>query len=533
MKFVTLRYILSAYVAYLTLVASGVAGNNPVATSSLTGSWEGMADSSGIRPPDPHGSAGPNGILQVVNQRLAYWTKAGAIIWGPTPFATFFPWASNAFQSDPRALYDPEAHRFYVEILEIDFAGNHSYIDFAVSKSSNPSTSTTNDWLFYRMENTRILGGQTFWGDYSALAFDAQAIYVSLNLYSFLGETNGDSQITVMSKSALFNGNTNYALVTIPGGPEAAFTLQPCTVIGTNNPGNVAYFGETFPGANSPTNIRVWALSDPLGARTLSSALVTIPDNGGPPLAQAPQPATSATVDPMDGRAQGNAFWNNGSIWFCNTAGGSSGRCQVYYYQVNLNGFPLAAPTLGLSGAIDGGPGMWTYQPSIGGNSPGDVCIVYTESSLWTYPTIRFTVLAAGSPAFEVPSILKISPAYSSSGRWGDYGSVSVDPVDSSFWITHEWANSTNDYTWSTWWGHVAVGTPPPTTLQLSSAISSASGFQFTVIGQSGASYVVQSSTNPGSGTWISLKTNVSPFVFTDTNTALVPQRFYRAMSAP
>src|SRR5438045_4252925 len=91
----------------------------------LAASWEGIPSDFTLEPPDPHGAAGPNGVIQVVNVRLEYWTKAGARIWGPTSFTKFFPWAANAFQSDPRAAYDPQAGRFYVEILEIDFNTFH------------------------------------------------------------------------------------------------------------------------------------------------------------------------------------------------------------------------------------------------------------------------------------------------------------------------------------------------------------------------------------------------------------------------
>src|ERR1043166_4706474 len=138
--------------------------------------------------------------------------------------------------------------------------------------------------------------------------------------------TNGsgnayDVQLTVIDKAKLFTGTTNYGFVYANGSlPVGAWTLQPCTVVGTNGPANVAYFGETFPGNSLTTAVRVWALADPLGARTLTSAQVTIPDNGGPPRNNAPQAGTSLTVDPLDGRAQGNAFWQNGAVWFCHTA---------------------------------------------------------------------------------------------------------------------------------------------------------------------------------------------------------------------
>src|SRR5437762_1298833 len=45
--------------------------------SILTTSWEGMATDFTLEPPDPHGAAGPAGIFQTINLRVAYWSKFG------------------------------------------------------------------------------------------------------------------------------------------------------------------------------------------------------------------------------------------------------------------------------------------------------------------------------------------------------------------------------------------------------------------------------------------------------------------------
>ncbi len=56
---------------------------------------------------------------------------------------------------------------------------------------------------------------------------------------------------------------------------------------------------------------------------------------------------------------------------------------------------------------------------------------------------------------------------------------------------------------------------------------------QFTVSGVAGYRYVVQSRTNLSSGSWMPVLTNTAPFVFTGSNTAAAPSRFYRAIVAP
>lgn len=440
-------------------VVSAAAVNNPSPLTSVAASWEGIPTQFTLEPPDPHGAAGPNGIIQVVNVRIAYWSKSGQALWGPLALdGMFASVGNNSFSFDPRALYDPGSGRFYVLLLEQDSANKKSYLNVAVSKTSNPASSGNADWFKYRIENTRTNNGTAYWGDYPGLGFDGQAVYITVNLYDF-NDVNGDAQITVLDKAALISGTATPAFVYTSGGPNGGFTLQPCTVVGGGSPGSVAYFGETT--FNSAA-LRVWALSDPLGARTLASATVQIPDNGGSaPSAGAPQPGTAITIDTLDQRTQGNAFWQNGSIWFCHTAGGTTGKSIIHFYKVGVNGFPNVVPTLGEAGVIDGGAGEWTYQGSIGANPVGDICIVYTQSSPNRFPSIFATTRSSGAASFDVPVLVKASPGFYRGSRWGDYASATPDPLNNSFWVTHEFARSTAGGDWGTWWGNIlAVNAP-------------------------------------------------------------------------
>jgi hypothetical protein len=55
--------------------------------------------------------------------------------------------------------------------------------------------------------------------------------------------------------------------------------------------------------------------------------------------------------------------------------------------------------------------------------------------------------------------------------------------------------------------------------------------FGFAVSGSAGLNYIVQMSTNlTSTNNWVPVFTNVSPFIFGDTN-IVVPQKFYRAVS--
>jgi len=55
--------------------------------------------------------------------------------------------------------------------------------------------------------------------------------------------------------------------------------------------------------------------------------------------------------------------------------------------------------------------------------------------------------------------------------------------------------------------------------------------FSFSLIGSVGSNYVIQAATNLNTSNWIALRTNASPFTYTESNS--FPARFYRAIALP
>src|SRR6476659_7604228 len=83
--------------------------------STLVTQWEGMAaNGTSSKPADTSGSAGPSGIIQTADKHIAYYTKAGVLIWGPVDSATFLASLSAAPTFDWNVIYDAASGRFYV-----------------------------------------------------------------------------------------------------------------------------------------------------------------------------------------------------------------------------------------------------------------------------------------------------------------------------------------------------------------------------------------------------------------------------------
>jgi hypothetical protein len=97
----------------------------------------------------------------------------------------------------------------------------------------------------------------------------------------------------------------------------------------------------------------------------------------------------------------------------------------------------------------------YRWMPSLAVNKFGDMAIGYSTSSSTMYPSIRYAGRLAGDALNTLGQTENtlIAGAGSQSGgysRWGDYSSMSVDPVDDcTFWYTTEYYETTGS-SWQT-----------------------------------------------------------------------------------
>mgnify|MGYP003694775433 CR=1 FL=1 len=255
----------------------------PVVYSQITGFTGG--GSMGWKPPDPHGAIGPKGILHSVNSGLGFMYRDGSSVWTQSLYDFFVPAGAVYNPVDPKVLYDAAAGRYFV--IGIEPLCSASYLDVAVSKDDDPETNGSSDWYWYRFDVTQNFSGSNYGFDYPCVGFDHQAFYVTaqmrkLPFYSFCGAVNPAFQnvaVVMFDKSALMNGTASgFNRVNTPNRVNNGSNLQPASLIGTPNAGNVGYFADIV--WNDNTKIRIWAVSDPLGTPSLSSATVTVPSHG-------------------------------------------------------------------------------------------------------------------------------------------------------------------------------------------------------------------------------------------------------------
>ncbi len=106
-----------------------------------------------------------------------------------------------------------------------------------------------------------------------------------------------------------------------------------------------------------------------------------------------------------------------------------------------------------------------TYSPdgndrwmgSIAMDGSGNIALGYSESNgSDLFPSVSYTSRAAGDPLGMMPGgeascHVGTGAQVSSSGRWGDYSRMSVDPVnDCTFWYTQEYYETTSSFNFKT-----------------------------------------------------------------------------------
>lgn len=100
--------------------------------------------------------------------------------------------------------------------------------------------------------------------------------------------------------------------------------------------------------------------------------------------------------------------------------------------------------------------GVERWMGSIAQDGQGNIALGYSAASSSLIPAVRYTSRLAGDslgtmPGGEASCIEGTGVQTGSYNRWGDYSSMSVDPVDDcTFWYTQEYYENTNSFDFKT-----------------------------------------------------------------------------------
>ncbi len=441
-------------------------------------------------PPDPHGAAGPNHIVNVVNISIEWYAKDGTQQHSGSLqsfFSPLSPVGDGIF--DAKVIYDQYEGRFVVVTLERqdDDDGNNngdpddtSRILLAVSATSDPNGT----WYYTDINSKVNIGGTDTWADYPGLAVDDKVVYITTNMFGFGSSgTYQDHYLWIVDKGTaggFYAGDTTNVNVN-SGSAGGAYdgTVQPAHTFGTP-PANMGTYLVLYSGLSDGIDeyIYVGQLTDPLGSPSIVWDYYALGDIDDiyTAMPDAPQQGSSDTIETNDRRTL-NAVWRDDALWVATTvvpgSGSDSGQATAHWVKLTADGSVTLVADQGNAGGEDIAGSTYTFFPSVMVDSCGNMAIGFAASGSSIYPgayyAARFASDSAGT--LQSSSTLHAGTDYyyrafgGTRNRWGDYTGIALDPSnESTFWVYNEYAMNRGtsllgeDGRWATQWGSFDLG---------------------------------------------------------------------------
>mgnify|MGYP000228684314 CR=1 FL=1 len=412
----------------------------------------------GWAPPDPMMAVGPKQIVLVVNGRIRVFDKTnGALQYDVDADVFFNDVRGSSNVVDPRVVYDPLSQRWFIVSITNSFQNNR--ITIAVSSSAVLTQQSTVTLFFFQQNKVGPTPNDDsgLFADYETLGVDGAALYMGCNMFNSTLHTS----LFVVNKADLISGTLSVTAFrnvgsSGNGGPWTAQGVSNSTVV---NPTEGYFIGTDYdlqgrlvmrkilnpggvPSISPNINLTVPTTAIPLDA----------PNKNGFPLDAIDTRLLQATLS-KDESTGVVSLWTSHSILVNKTGVGTSSgdRNGVRWYEIgNLN---TATPTLVQSGTLFDAVSItkpkFYWMGTISMNKRGNAMISCTVSSKDTGANgtvaMHFNDGLAGNTSAP-KNTTQTNTAYFG-GRWGDYSTSTVDPVDNTtFWGVHEYMGA-SEYT--------------------------------------------------------------------------------------
>ena len=415
-----------------------------------------------VVPPDTHLAVGQKFIVETVNRYVAIYNKQSGQEIKSEPLDEFFAEAGAGEPDppngvmvgfDPKVVYDEVAERFVVTALERNPLAQTSHLLIAVSNGPNPM----DGWEKQRIDAE---DAEKYWADYTALGWDADGYYVSVNMFEWGGSYHHHSIFT-FDKSSLIDGDDETVTYFDVDRNISHFTMWPALMHGAE-PGDPMYFVEHSASYVGST-IRVVRMTDKITAEPIfKDFTVHVPNYTF--VVNPTQPDGGNFHITNIGQRILSAAWRNDRLVTGHHVG-SDGLARARWYEIDTS---RTKPSLVQTGEIDPGSAIHSYMPSLDIAPNGDIGLTYLQSStdsgdsngdgfkdgyLSMYVTgrkaddplgtMRAPVLVkAGEATYtvedQIPDFVVDAPPY----RVGDFSGLVVDPVDGTFWAANEYATA-------------------------------------------------------------------------------------------
>jgi hypothetical protein len=413
-------------------------------------------------PPDTNGAVGKTQYVQIVNEGYQVFDKnTGASVIGPNSISSIWTGFGGACatlgQGDPVVLYDQLADRWIIT-------------QFAKSTSNGPVTdecvavSATGDATGSYYRYGFHLGSNFY--DYPHLSVWPDGYYMSMNVFNSAGTAYLGPQAFAFNRAAMLIGAA--ASFVSPLGPLGGtvdpflpanldgFTLPPvgapATFVGfpgqSSNPNYTTYhFHADF---ITPANSTFTTFANPAAAGFTAlcpSTRACVPENGV---------ISSSYLDGIGDRLMFRLAYRNfgdHESVVGNYTVSASGVAGIRWFELrNVTNGPVTK----YQESTYQPDTTWRWMGSVAMDGQGNMALGFSASSSVIKPQLRYAGRLASDPLNTMGQgeahLFDGAGSQSGTGnRWGDYSSLTVDPIDdSTFWYTNEYYAATGSFNWRT-----------------------------------------------------------------------------------
>ncbi len=414
-----------------------------ILTDTTIQNFDGGNNTQGVLPPDTHGDVSSTVYFQDVNMHFSIFDKSGNLLLTASNSTVWNGMPNNHNGGDGVVNYDEQADRWL--FTQLSYIGNQNWQMVAVSQTSDP----TGSWYRWVYSFGSTLPDYPKWGVWPDGYYMACNRFANGSSYSGIGANAFD-------RVAMLSGDPNAQMITFNlSASNPAFTPMPADCDGIFPPaGTPNYF--TYMN-DSPCSLGIYEFhvdwttpANSTFSNFLSLPVTTFSSNQS----KIPQMGTTRKLDVLSDRlmyrSEYRKFPDHESMVLNHTVNTGSNVAGIRWYELRKSS------------------GNWsvyqqsTYSPdincrwmgSIAMDYQGNIALGYSVSSSTMYPSIRYTGRFANDPLntmtiAEAGIFNGAGSETSSTSRWGDYSSMTVD-TSNTFWYTQEYYSSTSSSNWRT-----------------------------------------------------------------------------------
>jgi len=410
-------------------------------------------------PPDNDGAPGTTQYVQYVNLFYKVSDKSGNKVLGPLPGNSFWSGFGGACQTnnsgDPIVRFDAAAGRWVVSQFAI-IINQPMFECVAVSQTAD-ATGAYNRYAFQI----------NAFPDYPKMGVWPDAYYFTFNDFNESGTAYLQGNACATDRTNMLAGNAARPMQCFPQTAND-FGMLPSDLDGPTAPpsGTPNFVMELDPSDN--TKLDMWKFhvdfANPANSTFTAQPKITVAAYtelcGTIFRTQCvPQPSPGGTLESLGDRMMYRLVYRNfgdHSVLLASHSVLTNNVGGIRWYEMRN---PETNLTVFQQGTFQPDT-QWRFMPAIAMDKNQDIAIGYTRTGPAT-GSIPSLVYAGRMPSdglgtMEAEQVMKAGVGVQTGGlaRWGDYSSMTIDPVDDcTFWFTEEYLAANGSFNW-----HTAVG---------------------------------------------------------------------------